>query len=333
MPSHDVVIIGSGPAGLTAALYTARANLEPVVVEGLLAGGQLTQTTDVENYPGFPEGIMGPELMEKFKVQAARFGATFVPGDATSVDFSTRPFTITTEETVLEASAVIVAPGASPRTLGPTCASRPSRTVRASCDQRLRQLAWCWVMARTLPGWSLRWYDEVLTGGKWLQALVNSLRVGVAATLLAVLLGTLAAPGLARGEGTAARLEGLRGPAVQGRQCGAVGYPGGQQGVDAAEVLQCRVQHCRRLAPGRAGAGHGRRVPGPGGRSHRARPVTQGSGSRVAARTGGPSGQRPTGRARPQSVMESPIMTNLLLAGIFIEKLLGFAAGYGSEGV
>jgi thioredoxin reductase (NADPH) len=114
---HDVVIIGSGPAGLTAALYAARANLKPVVVEGLLAGGQLMQTTDVENYPGFPEGIMGPELMEKFKAQAERFGTTFVAGDVSEIDFSKRPFRITTEEDTLEARAVIVATGASPKTL------------------------------------------------------------------------------------------------------------------------------------------------------------------------------------------------------------------------
>ena len=118
MPLHDVVIIGSGPAGLTAALYTARANLKPVVVEGLHAGGQLMQTTDVENYPGFPEGIMGPELMEKFKQQAERFGASFIAGDATSVDFTKRPFTVTTDEESLEARAVIVATGARPKTLG-----------------------------------------------------------------------------------------------------------------------------------------------------------------------------------------------------------------------
>ena len=118
MATHDVVILGSGPAGLTAALYTARANLAPVVVEGLLAGGQLMQTTEVENYPGFPEGILGPELMEKFKLQAARFGTTFIAGDAASVDFSSRPFTIVTDETTIQARAVIIATGAEPKTLG-----------------------------------------------------------------------------------------------------------------------------------------------------------------------------------------------------------------------
>jgi thioredoxin reductase (NADPH) len=112
------VIIGSGPAGLTAALYTARAGLTPVVVEGLTAGGQLMQTTDVENYPGFPEGIMGPELMEKFKKQAERFGTTFVAGDVEGVDFAKRPFTVRTEEGTLMARAVIIATGASPKILG-----------------------------------------------------------------------------------------------------------------------------------------------------------------------------------------------------------------------
>ncbi|MBD3867260.1 MAG: thioredoxin-disulfide reductase [Acidobacteria bacterium] len=115
---HQVVIIGSGPAGLTAAIYSARANLKPVVVEGLGAGGQLMNTTDVENYPGFPEGIMGPDMMEKFKAQAERFGTTFVSGDATAIDFSKRPFTVSTEAGDLMAETVIVATGASPLKLG-----------------------------------------------------------------------------------------------------------------------------------------------------------------------------------------------------------------------
>lgn len=114
----QVVILGSGPAGLTAAIYCARAGLSPVVVEGLAAGGQLMNTTDVENYPGFPDGIQGPEMMEKFKEQAARFGTEFVAGDATRLDLTKRPFKIATDDTELEAQTVIVATGASPRTLG-----------------------------------------------------------------------------------------------------------------------------------------------------------------------------------------------------------------------
>ena len=115
---REVVVIGSGPAGLTAALYAARANLRPLVVEGLLAGGQLMATTDVENYPGFPEGIQGPEMMELFKKQAERFGARFVAGDVTRVDFSQRPFRVWVEAEPYAGRSVIVATGASPRTLG-----------------------------------------------------------------------------------------------------------------------------------------------------------------------------------------------------------------------
>ena len=115
---HDVIILGSGPAGLTAAIYAARAGLDPAVVEGLAAGGQLMVTTDVENYPGFPDGVMGPDMMELFKRQAAKFGATFVPGDATRVDLSGSPFQVWVGEARLTSRSLIVATGASPRYLG-----------------------------------------------------------------------------------------------------------------------------------------------------------------------------------------------------------------------
>jgi len=116
---ENILIIGTGAAGYTAALYAARANLEPLLVEGLEPGGQLTTTTDVENYPGFPEGILGPELMERMRAQVERFGTRIRPGLVTGVDFSVRPLLVSLDDgETLEARAVIVATGASAKYLG-----------------------------------------------------------------------------------------------------------------------------------------------------------------------------------------------------------------------
>ena len=135
---ENVLIIGSGPAGDTAALYAARADLKPLVIDGITPGGQLTITTDVENYPGFPEGVMGPELMFKFREQAERFGARYVNGSVTSVDFSKRPFRIEVdEEDNYYGKTVVISSGATARLLDiPGEAELMGRGVSAcaTCD-------------------------------------------------------------------------------------------------------------------------------------------------------------------------------------------------------
>ena len=116
---RNVVIIGSGPAGLTAAVYAARANLSPLLIEGWQSGGQLTTTTEVENYPGFAKGIMGPELMKEMRAQAERFGTEFLTGDVAAVDLKTGPFTLTIDgEQTIQTKTLIIATGASAIPIG-----------------------------------------------------------------------------------------------------------------------------------------------------------------------------------------------------------------------
>ncbi|MBI3355231.1 MAG: thioredoxin-disulfide reductase [Nitrospirae bacterium] len=134
----NVVIIGSGPAGLTAALYSARANLSPLLIEGWQSGGQLTTTTEVENYPGFAKGVMGPELMKEMRAQAERFGTVFKTGDVTAIDLTTRPFTMTVDgEETIEARTIIIATGASAIPIGLKNESRLTGhgvSTCATCD-------------------------------------------------------------------------------------------------------------------------------------------------------------------------------------------------------
>src|SRR5438045_8460289 len=115
LEKHQVVIIGSGPAGYTAAVYAARANLKPVLFSGLQPGGQLTITTDVENYPGFPKGVLGPEMMELFRAQAERFGTHIIDGAVTRADLLHKPFHVAGDGHALTSDAVTLATGASTR--------------------------------------------------------------------------------------------------------------------------------------------------------------------------------------------------------------------------
>jgi len=134
---YDVVIIGSGPSGYTAAIYAARANLSVLMFQGYEIGGQLMQTTDVENYPGFEEGILGPDMMEKFEAQARRFGTEMLTEDVTAVNFSQRPFTLTADSGEYQARAVIISTGASAQWLGlPSETRLKGRGVSAcaTCD-------------------------------------------------------------------------------------------------------------------------------------------------------------------------------------------------------
>ncbi len=138
--NHRIAIVGSGPAGYTAAIYAARAELEPVVVAGVQFGGQLMLTTDVENYPGFPEGVTGPEMMELFQKQAERFGSRVLLEDATEIDLTERPFRVRTDEHEFSAEGLILATGASAQWLGLESETRLQNkgvSACATCDGAL----------------------------------------------------------------------------------------------------------------------------------------------------------------------------------------------------
>src|SRR2546425_554984 len=148
MATRKVVIIGSGPAGYTAAIYAARANLAPLMLTGFQSGGQLMLTTTVENYPGFLDGVTGPELMETMRKQAERFGTEMIAEDVTSVDFSARPFVVRSGDSAWQANTVIIATGASAKLLD--CHQKP-RYSDAAC-RRARPVTAS--SSRTGPSWS-----------------------------------------------------------------------------------------------------------------------------------------------------------------------------------
>ena len=156
MPSpRNVIIIGSGPAGLTAALYAARANMQPLLIEGIEAGGQLMLTTMVENFPGYRDGIMGPDLMEEMRTQAAKFGTETIKGDVVKVDLCSRPIIVKTADAEYTATTLIIATGASARLLG-----LPSE--RTLMGHGVSTCATC-------DGYFFRGQEIAVVGGGWID--------------------------------------------------------------------------------------------------------------------------------------------------------------------